>query len=60
MSAQFSVRDGKAWKTRFLTIWGGQVLSILGSQLVQFSLIWYLTAATSSGSDSGILRENLN
>jgi len=48
MSAQFSVRDGKAWKTRFLTIWGGQALSMLGSQLVQFSLIWYLTAATGS------------
>jgi len=45
---QFSIKDGKPWKVRFFTIWGGQALSILGSQLVQFALIWYLTVATGS------------
>ena len=39
MAIQFSIKDGKPWKTRFFTIWGGQALSILGSQLVQFALI---------------------
>ncbi|MCP4543343.1 MAG: MFS transporter [Chloroflexi bacterium] len=48
MAIQFSVQDGKPWKPRFFTIWGGQALSILGSQLVQFALIWYLTLQTGS------------
>lgn len=32
----------------FLTLWIGQALSLLGSQLVQFALIWYLTSTTGS------------
>lgn len=48
MSQQFSKHDGKKWKSRFFTIWGGQAVSILGSQLVQFSLIWYLTITSRS------------
>lgn len=32
----------------FLTIWIGQVFSMLGSELVQFALIWYLTVETKS------------
>ena len=48
MATQFSVKDNKPWKSRFFTIWGGQALSILGSQLVQFALIWYLTVETGS------------
>lgn len=36
------------WKARFFTIWGGQAISLLGSQLVQFALIWYLTERTNS------------
>ena len=48
MAAQFSIQDNKPWKTRFFTIWGGQALSILGSQLVQFALIWHLTVRTGS------------
>ena len=48
MATQFSVKDGKRWKAPFFTIWGGQALSLLGSQLVQFALIWYLTVETGS------------
>ncbi len=48
MATQFSVKDGKRWKAPFFTIWGGQALSLLGSQLVQFALIWYLTVETRS------------
>jgi DHA3 family macrolide efflux protein-like MFS transporter len=36
------------WQSRFFTIWGGQAISLLGSQLVQFALIWYLTQRTNS------------
>lgn len=48
MATQFSINAGKPWKARFFTIWGGQALSILGSQLVQFALIWHLTVSTGS------------
>ena len=48
MATQFSIKDHKAWKARFFTIWGGQAISIIGSQLVQFALIWYLTVQTGS------------
>lgn len=47
-ASRFSVADSRRWKAPFFTIWGGQALSILGSQLVQFSLIWYLTVETGS------------
>ena len=32
----------------FLTLWTGQVFSLIGSQLVQFALIWWLTQETGS------------
>lgn len=36
------------WKRSFFTIWTGQAISLVGSQLVQFALIWYLTRETGS------------
>jgi len=48
MATQFSIADGKRWEAPFFTIWTGQALSLLGSQLVQFALIWYLTVETGS------------
>jgi DHA3 family macrolide efflux protein-like MFS transporter len=48
MAAQFSTHENKPWKRTFFTIWSGQALSILGSQLVQFALIWHLTVQTGS------------
>lgn len=36
------------WKVPFFTIWAGQAASLLGSQLVGFALIWYLTDITGS------------
>jgi DHA3 family macrolide efflux protein-like MFS transporter len=32
----------------FFTVWTGQVFSLLGSELVQFALVWWLTATTGS------------
>jgi DHA3 family macrolide efflux protein-like MFS transporter len=32
----------------FLTLWSGQAISLFGSQLVQFALIWWLTQETGS------------
>jgi DHA3 family macrolide efflux protein-like MFS transporter len=48
MATQFSVNDGVKWKPRFFSIFIGQALSLLGSQLVGFALIWYLTETTGS------------
>ena len=39
---------GKNWKKPFFLVWSGQAFSLLGSQLVQFALIWYLTKQTGS------------
>jgi len=36
------------WKVRFFSIWGGQVLSLFGSRLVQFALVWWLARSTDS------------
>lgn len=40
--------ENKRWATRYYTLWAGQALSLLGSQLVQFAIIWYLTTTTNS------------
>ncbi|MCL5997378.1 MAG: MFS transporter [Chloroflexi bacterium] len=37
-----------SWKAPFFTIWTGQAFSLLGSMLVQFALVWWLTASTGS------------
>ncbi|MDP3450342.1 MAG: MFS transporter [Anaerolineaceae bacterium] len=44
----------KNWATRFFTLWTGQALSLLGSQLVQFAIIWYLTKTTNSATTLAI------
>ncbi len=36
------------WGPPFFTIWTGQAISMLGSSLVQFALIWWLTIETKS------------
>ena len=36
------------WRKPFFLIWTGQSVSLLGSQLVQFALIWWLTEKTGS------------
>ncbi|RJQ45118.1 MAG: MFS transporter [Anaerolineaceae bacterium] len=41
-------RLNKNWKNKFFSIWIGQAFSLLGSQIVQFTLIWYLTQETGS------------
>jgi len=42
------VRTTSDWKTPFFTIWIGQAFSWLGSMLVHFALIWWLTRSTGS------------
>ena len=42
------IKKNESWIKRFMVIWTGQVFSLMGSQLVQFALIWYLTIQTGS------------
>ena len=42
------------WAVQFYTLWTGQALSLLGSQLVQFAIIWYLTQKTNSATTLAI------
>lgn len=48
------MRDGltnpKDWRPRFFSIWIGQAVSLTGSALTQFVLIWWITQETSSPS----------
>lgn len=40
--------ETEKWAQRFFTIWSGQALSLFGSALVQFALIWWLTQKSGS------------
>jgi DHA3 family macrolide efflux protein-like MFS transporter len=40
--------NAKHWARLYFTIWTGQAISLLGSQLVQFALVWWLTKTTGS------------
>ncbi|MCG5243630.1 MFS transporter [Azospirillum doebereinerae] len=42
------VKDDGGWRVRFYTILGGQALSLIGSALTQFVLIWWITDTTGS------------
>jgi MFS transporter, DHA3 family, macrolide efflux protein len=47
MEAKAEIRN---WKKPFFTVWTGQTISLLGSSLVQFALVWWLTSTTNSAS----------
>ena len=48
MVAQNNSKSSRDWMAPFFLIWSGQAMSLLGSQLVQFALIWWLTQTTGS------------
>ncbi|MBN1565825.1 MAG: MFS transporter [Anaerolineae bacterium] len=41
-----SQTQDKSWVAPFFTIWGGQALSLVGSQVGGFALVWWLTQET--------------
>lgn len=43
------------WKPRFFAFWGGQALSLVGSALTQFVLIWWVTQTTGSATSLALL-----
>jgi len=40
--------SGRAWQGRFFSIWAGQQISLIGSGVAQFALVWWLTVTTGS------------
>jgi DHA3 family macrolide efflux protein-like MFS transporter len=48
MNAYLALEKPSRWAPRFFTIWTGQAFSLLGSQLVSFAVIWWLTQTTGS------------
>jgi len=48
MNTNAALEHSKPWTPRFFTIWTGQAFSLLGSQLVSFAVIWWLTQTTGS------------
>lgn len=48
MSAKVLPKSSSNWKIPFFTIWTGQAISLLGSQLVGFALVWWMTVTTGS------------
>jgi DHA3 family macrolide efflux protein-like MFS transporter len=47
-SLEFNGKPYPHWQRRFFTVWSGQAISILGSQVVSFAIVWYLTKQTGS------------
>jgi DHA3 family macrolide efflux protein-like MFS transporter len=48
MNTTSHMTENRRWAAPFFTIWTGQAFSLLGSMLVQFSLVWWLTQSTGS------------
>ena len=40
--------QARSWRRPFFTIWTGQQISLVGSQVAQFALVWWLTTTTGS------------
>lgn len=47
-TASPTVSAPERWAPRFFTIWAGQAFSLVGSALVQFALVWWMTSQTGS------------
>lgn len=48
MSVESTPRSHSRWTLPFFTIWTGQAFSLMGSRVVQFALVWWLTELTGS------------
>jgi len=44
-----NVAQGSGWKRKFAVFIGGQTLSIFGSSLVQYAIMWHITLTAKSG-----------
>ena len=47
-STEHDRANPNGWLVRFLVIWTGQALSLLGSQVAGFAVLWWMTTTTGS------------
>ncbi|MDY7041595.1 MAG: MFS transporter [Chloroflexota bacterium] len=48
MKMEQTRQNQSKWTITFITIWSGQALSLIGSRVAQFALVWWLTELTGS------------
>lgn len=48
MGEQTTCGQSSPWQRPFVTIWVGQQVSLIGSQVAQFAIVWWLTVTTGS------------
>ncbi len=48
MSTTVADSSSRAWRAPFFAIWTGQALSLFGSRIAMFALIWWVTETTGS------------
>jgi DHA3 family macrolide efflux protein-like MFS transporter len=48
MGTKAIISPPERWAVKFFSIWTGQAFSLVGSALVQFALVWWLTQKTGS------------
>jgi MFS transporter, DHA3 family, macrolide efflux protein len=48
MNTEITSPVPERWAAKFFTVWTGQAFSLIGSSLVQFALVWWLTKQTGS------------
>lgn len=48
MAEQTTCGQSSPWRRPFVTIWVGQQVSLIGSQVAQFAIVWWLTVTTGS------------
>jgi DHA3 family macrolide efflux protein-like MFS transporter len=53
MNPSTGIDPSSRWQPRFWTIWIGQALSLVGSALTQFVLLWWITSTTGSATALG-------
>jgi DHA3 family macrolide efflux protein-like MFS transporter len=54
LTMDVGVKETDNWKPRFFAIWAGQALSLIGSALTQFVLLWWITDTTGSAQSLAI------
>jgi DHA3 family macrolide efflux protein-like MFS transporter len=47
-AGRLTASPAKDWRPTFFTIWAGQALSLFGSSVASFALVWWLTETTGS------------
>src|SRR5512133_547984 len=48
MESTTPIHKDNTWMKRFIPIWSAQIFSLLGSGIVQFAFVWWLTQKTGS------------